>query len=918
MTHCRTIACLLVLLLTGLLSAPIGVEAGQERYEYDALGRLVRVIDAQGRVTDYVYDAVGNLLQVIPGATAQVPAVTVVTPNAIRRGSTAQVQITGSGLNNVTVASSAAGLGITNLSVTPTLVSFTLSVSATATLGPQSFLLTNSLGSATATVTITPSLPTVLTSPAPLAIPPDNVQRQFTIRLSNADTVSHNIALSVSNAAVATVSPASLTLAAGQTEFLASVTGKVAGQTVITLASTTLGNTLVPVFVTTEFAGINTSVAPLLGVVVQPTAQPPTSTSVGPVISRALGVALGSYIQGLSPKALPIGTGPTSLVISGSGFSSGSTVAVTPSDGLTLGAVTVSPDGLSITVPVTVATNAPATTRQVVVTAGSVRYAPASPDADRLLISFPAPVIDSVTPLFATPGTTVGLTLRGRNLQNAQSISFSPSAGIIVGSSPSISSDGTALSLSIALAPTVPLGAKTVIVTTPGGVSDSVASAFNTFTVVNEVRESLTPIASANVGVVKQEVVTPPPSQSIGLFSNSLGVTLGGTVTGLSPTAKPIGESFTLTVNGSELQAVTAVQFSPNTGVTVGAPTIAPDGRSLTVPVTLASDAPQTLRTVRLLAGTVLLSFSDPAQALFRVTAPQPVIDSISPIILQIGGPLTTLTVRGQNFQNATQVSMVPSTGLTISSPPSVSTDGTSLSVTISAVAGALAGDRAVVVVTPASQTSSTLSPANLLKLTPTAGDTFPALASPMLGVLKEDVVVPPPAVAIGPVISPLVGLVLESTTPPVSTTTFLPATTLGVTLGPVPTGIVPTGIVRGSSGTLTMTGVALNGVTSVTVNPATGITLGSLSVSPDGLQVSVPITVAADAPIATREIVVATGAGRLTFSHPQANQLRIGAGVPQLDSITPILANQGQKVTMTVRGSNFQGVSAVIATTST
>jgi len=36
---------------------------GASRYDYDALGRLIRVIDEQGRVTEYVYDPAGNLTQ---------------------------------------------------------------------------------------------------------------------------------------------------------------------------------------------------------------------------------------------------------------------------------------------------------------------------------------------------------------------------------------------------------------------------------------------------------------------------------------------------------------------------------------------------------------------------------------------------------------------------------------------------------------------------------------------------------------------------------------------------------------------------------------------------------------------------------------------------------------------------------------
>lgn len=913
MKRSRTISFLLVLLLAGLLSAPGGVDAGQERYEYDALGRLVRVIDAQGRVIEYVYDAAGNLLQVITSSTAQAPAITAATPNAIRRGNTVQVQVTGSGLNNVTVSNSDPGLDITNLSVTPTQVTFALAVSTTATLGAQTFTFTNAVGSATATITINPVLPQVFTAPAPLAIPPDNIQRQFTIRLSNADTIAHDMALSVANTAVATVSPASLTIPAGQTEVLANVTGKAAGQTVMTLASATLGNTLVSIFVTTEFTGINTSVSALLGVVKEQTATPPPPTTIGPVLSPSLGVAFGSYIQGLNPKALTVGTGPTNVVISGAGFASSSVVSFVPPDGLTLGAATVSPDGQSVTVPVTVAASAPTTLRQVVVIASGVRYVATSPDADRLLITLPPPVVDSIAPLFAVPGSNVSVTVRGRNFQSAQPLTFSPSAGITVGGAPSVSSDGTSLTATLAIAPTASIGSRTVIITTPGGVSDAVPSSANTFTIVNEIQSTITPIISAILGVVKETTV-PPTSQTFGPFASMLGVSVGSVATGISPAAKPIGESFTLTVQGFELQGVTAVQFSPNTGITVGALTIAADGRSLTVPVTLALDAPQTLRTVRVLAGAVGITFSDPAAALFRVTPPPARIDSISPVILQIGAPLTTLTARGANFQNASQVKVLPPDNLTITAP-SVSADGTTLTVSISAAAGTAPGDRAVVIVTPAGETSATLSPANTLTLATTVGATFPSLASALLGVVLETAPPPPTSTVIGPIESPLVGVVVEFTPPPTSTTTFLPTSQLGVTLGSVATSIAPTGIVRGSSGTLTITGVALSGVTSVALSPPDGITLGALTISPDGLQVSVPITVAANASVVVREVAVTAGSSRVAFSDPKTNRLGIGAGVPQFDSITPILANQGQKVTLTVRGSNFQGVTAVTAT---
>ncbi|HEY4542149.1 MAG TPA: RHS repeat domain-containing protein, partial [Noviherbaspirillum sp.] len=62
--------------------------AALERYDYDAIGRLIRVIDEKDRVTEYTYDAVGNILKVDTGGTgsALVPVISGISPSALRRG----------------------------------------------------------------------------------------------------------------------------------------------------------------------------------------------------------------------------------------------------------------------------------------------------------------------------------------------------------------------------------------------------------------------------------------------------------------------------------------------------------------------------------------------------------------------------------------------------------------------------------------------------------------------------------------------------------------------------------------------------------------------------------------------------------------------------------------------------------------
>lgn len=669
-------------------------------------------------------------------------------------------------------------------------------------------------------------------------------------------------------------------------------------------------------FVTAEFAGINTSHAPIVGVVKEAPAPPPSSFTVSGLASPAVGVALGSFIRGLDPKALAIGTGPTTLVISGAGLQGATAVSVVPSDGLTLGAISVNPDGAAVSVPVTVAANAPTTTRQVIVTgAGGVRFTPASPDADRLFITFPLPEVTSVEPLFATPGiSAMTLIVRGRNLQNAEPILMTPPDGLTIGV-PSVSADGTQVTTGIGISPAAPLGAKVVRVQTPAGISDGAPSPFNTFTLVNEIQQSFTPIAAPLLGVVKEAATAPSNTQTYGLFASNLGVAVGSTVSGISPSAGSIGETVQVTLGGNELQGVTAVQFNPNTGLTVGSPVPAADGKSVTVEVEIATSAPLTLRAVKVLAGSTAIPFSDPNAGVFRVTLPQPRLDSVEPIVVPIPSTALSFAVNGINFQNASQVKVYPPEDISVSTPPAVSADGTRATVNLTVAANAAPGSRAVTIVTPAGETSAAASLANTITLTTNPGATYSPIVAPVVGVVKEVPPGPPPTITVDPVAAPIVGVVVEAAAPPPATVSpFLASPMVGVALGPVAFGIAPKGFVAGGGGALTINGYALEGVTGVAVNPADGITLGAPSLSPDGNQLTIPVSVAAGTAIGFREVIVSDAAGRIAFADPAANRLWIAAGVPQFDSISPILAGQGASFTLTIRGANFQGATAVTA----
>lgn len=841
------------------------------------------------------------------------PVVSAMTPGDLRRGETKRFEIVGTDLGSTQISTSSASLSVSNFVAAASKVTFALNAASDAPLGKQQVFLTNITGSASISVTVNPALPAAALAPTPLAVPPDSTTHQFAVQLSYADTVSHTFSVTLGDVSVAGTSTPTLTIAAGALQAVGTIKGLKAGTTSLTLSSPDMGTLSIPVYVTADFVGLNTSNAIPVGVVLTAPPAPASQQSISPV-SPNVGVVLGSAIRDMSPKAFATGSGPATLTISGVGLQGATAVSVKPMDGITLGSFSTAADGTALSVPITVAGDAPVTQRQVVVlSSAGTPYPVMSPEADRILVTLPLPQITSVDPIAAAPGGNVTMTIRGSRLQSAQSVNVSPPDGITAGSSFTVSSDGTQLSVGLAIGSNAPLGPKVITVTTPAGTSDSSAGPSNTFTVVNQLVSNVTPVASAIVGVVKPDASTPSRMQD--LFSRPLGIAFGATALSISPQAKIVGDTFVLTVRGIGLQGVTAVNVVPATGLTVGAPTSAADGASLTVQVTIAADAPKTARTISLMAGTALVPFSNPAAALFNVTGALPGISSIDPIGIQIGSAPVPMTIRGQNFQNAQSVSFVPPDGMTASAPIVVDANATQLSVNVSAGSSAAPGQRAVVVTTPAGSTSIDLTAANTLTLSSNPPLSASAFA-PLVGVLLQDAAANASGTLISPISAPNVGVVLPPETAPVPAATPVYANAVGVTLGPVATDVQPKDFAVSGSGTLTISGAGLDGVTAVSIAPSQGVTLGTpLQVSPDGTQASLPISIASDAATTIRTVVLSSAAGKIPFSTPSASTFGIYPdSVPQFSSISPILGTAGTLLTLTINGQNLQNATAVVA----
>ena len=258
-----------------------------------------------------------------------------IAPAALRRGDSAVFTVSGSALLGAQLSASDAQLSITNLQTTGAQATFTLSASATATLGNAILTLINpgaAKGVASVPVRVRKALPRLVITPALLAVPPDGSARQFRIQLNDSDDEDHSVSVAVSDATVVGLSPLTFTIPAGQTDQILTIRGLKQGFATLTVTSPGLATVKADAVVTPEYNSINASYSPTVGV--EKTAAPAgAATKVEPLVSPALGVAYGRYLAQIEPSALRVGTGPTTLVIRGSGLEAVNGVSIVPAHG---------------------------------------------------------------------------------------------------------------------------------------------------------------------------------------------------------------------------------------------------------------------------------------------------------------------------------------------------------------------------------------------------------------------------------------------------------------------------------------------------------------------------------------------------------------------------------------------------------
>ncbi|GAB6043528.1 hypothetical protein [Endothiovibrio diazotrophicus] len=906
----------LAALLAWALLLALSAHASDQRYDYDEAGRLIRSIDESGQVTEYRYDAVGNLLQINADATAAAPAIDSFTPQRINHGDRLPASATGSGLNGARITTSHPGLTVSGATTADGRVDFELQADPDLPLGPQTLTFTTAAGETSATVEVRPEIPRAYLTPVPVGRLPDGVFHPVILWLSHADVEAHTFALSIDDPAIARLESTTLTLAAGETEARTRVAGLSEGTTSLRAEAPGIAPIAVPVYVAEQLAGINTRYAPRLGVVVESPPAPPAEQSIANLAAPALQVVYGAALQRIEPARRTIGTGPAPLTLIGSGLQGATTLAATPPDGLLFGPLLPAADGTSVTVEATVTADAPLGVRQLTLFDANGTPYPALNGGDRLLITPPPPVIESTAPLYLRPGLNgQTLTLRGRYFNDLYGVDLTPAAGLTVGT-PEVAVDGARMVITapVAIAPDAELGPRTVTVTTAGGSSAATADAANTVYVVLETGTEVPNLTAPPLRVVREAPPT-PTSTDYAAYSTPLGLVYGGAITAIAPARAIIGTTLTLTIEGSGLGEAAAVALHPADGITTGTPTVAADGRTLTVALTLAADAPTTVRTVRVTtAGGAALPPATPGATQFLVTPPPPVIRSVTPQVLVADGTPVTLTVHGADFDHAESLRLLPEEGVTVG-PLTLNAEATEVSATVTLAPGAAVGPRVVQIVTPGGPSDATAGAANTVTVSDTPPQLITPLLAPLVGIVKESGETPP-APERSAWSAPL-GVVLEADPLANAAQRGLYAAPLGIAVGPIARAIDPAGLLPGTTGALlTVTGEGLDTVNEVRLQPADGVTLAAPIIAADGRTLTVALDLDPAAPGGPRAVELIDTAGNpIPFAAPTDGQLWVHAGTPTILSIDPILAGLDDTVTLTIRGEHLQAARAVTAT---
>ncbi|MBA2608720.1 MAG: FG-GAP repeat protein [Actinobacteria bacterium] len=324
------------------------------------------------------------------------------------------------------------------------------------------------------------------------------------------------------------------------------------------------------------------------------------------------GVTTGLQITGsqpllasISPTRINSNQTDVQFTLTGDGFAQGMTALVSGS-AITQSAKTVISNAKSATIRLTSTT--PGTGPRTLVLRNADDQASTNTDAICANCDLPAPAnptISAVSPNTVGQGASnVRLIVTGTNFGSLPVVTVTPNETDATKKIDiqATRDSATQLTLSVSSGAATPTGARDMAVTFNGGTAATKTNAFT--------------------------------------------VSTGFSVQGLTPAGGPRGFNGTVQISGSGFAASPApmVSATPGTGVTFGTATVDSASR-ISVPVVVASDAPQSSRNVTVTQG----ANSATCNGCFTVATP-PTVSSITPNSGNGGGPVAISNIAGTNF----------------------------------------------------------------------------------------------------------------------------------------------------------------------------------------------------------------------------------------------------------------------------
>ncbi|MBE2285889.1 MAG: IPT/TIG domain-containing protein [Prosthecobacter sp.] len=620
-------------------------------------------------------------------------------------------------------------------------------------------------------------------------------------------------------------------------------------------------------------------------------------------------------VTAISPTSGPTGGG-TSVTITGTNF--------TGATGVTIGgAAATSVTVLNATTITCLTPAGTAGAKSVVVTT------PGGSNSANSLFTYvaPAPTVTAITPSSGptTGGTSV--TITGTN--------FTGATGVTIGGAAATSVSVVNATTITCVTPAGTAGAKSVVVTTPGGSN----SANSLFTYVAP--PTVTSVAPANGPIAGGTSVTITGTN----FAGATGVTIGGvtatsvsvvnstSITCVTPAGTAGSKSVVVTTPGGSnsanslftyVAAPTVASIAPASGPTSGGTSVTITGTNFTgaTGVTLGGSAATNVSVVNATTITCITPARSAGAASVVVTTPggsnsvnslfsylaAPTVTSISPSKNPLAGGVS-VTITGTNFTGAT--------GVTIGGAPATSVNAVNDTTITCVTPAAAAGAKSVVVTTPGGSNGANslltyVAAPTVTSIAPTSGPTAGGTSVTITGTDFTWVL----GVTIGGVaamnITEVNPTTITATTPAgtAGTASVVVNTAFGsssanslftyVAPAPTVTAISPASGPTSGGTSVTITGTNFTGATGVTIG---GTTATSVSVVND-----TKITAITPAGTAgTASVVVTTPSGSNSV-----NSLFTYVAPPTVTSIAPASGPTSGGTSVTITGTNFTGATGV------